>query len=312
MHDQDAVIRTEGLTRDFGTLRAVDGLTIEVRRGSVFGFLGPNGSGKTTTIRMLLGLIAPTSGRASVMGFDAALQASDIRARSGCLLEHSGIYDRLSAEDNLDLFGRIWKISAADRRARIKEVLQSFSLWDRRSDAAGSWSRGMKQKLAIARVLLHRPALIFLDEPTAGLDPLAAAALRDDLAALARREGVTVFLTTHNLSEAEKLCARVAVIRRGRLLAEGAPEELRVRKSGQRVEVEGRGFDDRVVAALRERPEIGAAEVKDGRLVVDLKNNSPMAPLVPLLVNAGVEIEEIRKERASLEDVFMTLMEEEG
>src|SRR5262249_29648004 len=153
----------------------------------------------------------------------------------------SGIYDRLSAEDNLDLFGRIWKISAGERRARIKEVLQSFSLWERRSDVAGSWSRGMKQKLAIARVLLHRPALIFLDEPTAGLDPLAAAALRDDLAALARREGVTVFLTTHNLSEAEKLCARVAVIRRGRLLAEGAPEELRVRKSRQRVEVEGRG-----------------------------------------------------------------------
>jgi ABC-2 type transport system ATP-binding protein len=312
MHDQDAVIRTEGLTRDFGTLRAVDGLTIEVRRGSVFGFLGPNGSGKTTTIRMLLGLIATTSGRANVMGFDAARQASDIRARSGCLLEHSGIYDRLSAEDNLDLFGRIWKLSAAERRARIKEVLQSFSLWDRRSDAAGSWSRGMKQKLAIARVLLHRPALVFLDEPTAGLDPLAAAALRDDLAALARREGVTVFLTTHNLSEAEKLCARVAVIRRGRLLAEGAPEELRVRKSGQRVEIEGRGFDDHVLAALRERPEIGSAEVRDGRLVVDLKNNSPMAPLVPLLVSAGVEIEEIRKERASLEDVFMTLMEEEG
>ena len=169
----------------------------------------------------------------------------------------------------------------------------------------------MKQKLAVARALLHRPALIFLDEPTAGLDPLAAAALRDDLDALARREGVTVFLTTHNLVEAEKLCARVAVIRRGRLLAEGTPEELRVRKAGQRAEIVGRGLDERVLAMLGDRPEVRSAVMKDGRLLLELRNHSPISPLVPLLIGAGVEIEEIRRERASLEDVFMTLMEED-
>src|SRR5207245_8426176 len=139
-------------------------------------------------------------------------------------------------EDNLASFGRIWKIPRRDRRTRIEELLQAFGLWERRREAAGVWSRGMKQKLAVARALLHRPPLIFLDEPTAGLDPVAAAALRDDLAALAAREGTTVFITTHNLAEAEKLCARVAVIRRGRLLDVGHPDELRARAGGPRAE----------------------------------------------------------------------------
>jgi len=307
----EMVIRTEGLTRDFRTTRAVDGLSIEVPRSAVFGFLGPNGSGKTTTIRMLLGLLEPTFGKVSVLGFDAASQSDEIRLRSGCLLEYSGLYERLSAEDNLELFGRIWKIPRLDRRVRIQELLQTFGLWERRREAAGVWSRGMKQKLAVARALLHRPPLIFLDEPTAGLDPVAAAALREDLAALARREGVTVFLTTHNLPEAEKLCSRVAVIRRGKLLAEGSPEELRAQKAGHRAQVLGRGFSEQILAMAQARPEIRSARLENGQLLVEMQDHSPMAPLVSMLVGAGVEIEEIRKERASLEDVFLTLMEED-
>ncbi|PYS06383.1 MAG: ABC transporter ATP-binding protein [Acidobacteria bacterium] len=307
----EMVIRTEGLTRDFQTTRAVDGLSIEVPRSAVFGFLGPNGSGKTTTIRMLLGLLEPTFGKVSVLGFNAASQSDEIRLRSGCLLEYSGLYERLSAEDNLELFGRIWKIPRLDRRARIQELLQAFGLWERRREAAGVWSRGMKQKLAVARALLHRPPLIFLDEPTAGLDPVAAAALREDLAALARREGVTVFLTTHNLPEAEKLCSRVAVIRRGKLLAEGSPEELRAQKAGHRAQVLGRGFSEQILAMAQARPEIRSARLENGQLLVEMQDHSPMAPLVSMLVGAGAEIEEIRKERASLEDVFLTLMEED-
>ena len=307
----EMVIRTEGLTRDFQTTRAVDGLSIEVPRSAVFGFLGPNGSGKTTTIRMLLGLLEPTFGKVSVLGFDAASQSDEIRLRSGCLLEYSGLYERLSAEDNLELFGRIWKIPRLDRRVRIQELLQTFGLWERRREAAGVWSRGMKQKLAVARALLHRPPLIFLDEPTAGLDPVAAAALREDLAALARREGVTVFLTTHNLPEAEKLCSRVAVIRRGKLLAEGSPEELRAQKAGHRAQVLGRGFSEQILAMAQARPEIRSARLENGQLLVEMQDHSPMAPLVSMLVGAGAEIEEIRKERASLEDVFLTLMEED-
>ena len=308
-HDGIA-IRTEGLTRDFRRVRAVDGLTLEVPAGIVFGFLGPNGSGKTTTIRLLLGLLEPSAGAAEVLGLDVRRQAEAIRARAGALLEHTGLYERLSALDNLEYYGRIAKLAAADRRARIRELLTSFGLWERRTEVVGAWSRGMKQKLAVARALLHRPALIFLDEPTASLDPVASAALRDDLAQLAVREGVTVFLTTHNLAEAERLCARVAVIREGKLLAVGPPSELNARK-GTRAEIRGDGFTDEAIWRLRERPEVTAVDAQDGRLVLDLAEGAATAPLVSLLVEHGAAVEEVRKEQASLEEVFLTLMEEE-
>jgi ABC-2 type transport system ATP-binding protein len=306
----EAVIRTENLTRVFGAVRALDGLSLTVRGGAIFGFLGPNGSGKTTTIRTLLGLVEPSSGSAHVLGFNVAGQAENIRARSGAVLEHSGVYERLSGEDNLDLYARIWKLRAADRRARVRELLESFGLWDRRSEMAGTWSRGMKQKLAVARALLHRPALIFLDEPTAGLDPVAAASLRDELLTLVRREGVTVFLTTHNLSEAERLCARVAVIRQGKLLAEGPPSELGNRKK-RGVDVRGQGFDDRIVASLRELPGVKSAAANDGHLALEMREGGSVPEVVRMLVEQGAQIEEVVKDKASLEDVFLTLVEEE-
>jgi ABC-2 type transport system ATP-binding protein len=308
----EPVIRTENLTRNFGAVRAVDALSLEVPKGSVFGFLGPNGSGKTTTIRMLLGLVEPSSGRARVLGFDAAAEADSIRARSGALLEYSGIYERLSGEDNLDLYGRIWKMRTGDRLARIKELLEPFGLWDRRKELAGTWSRGMKQKLALARAMLHRPSLIFLDEPTAGLDPVAAASLREELMALVRREGVTVFLTTHNLTEAERMCARVAVIRQGKLLAEGPPSELRARNGKHRVDVYGRGIDERIMAALRALPDVKSAQSDAGHLVLNMTDEAGMPPIVRMLVEQGAEIEEVIKHRASLEDVFLTLVEEDA
>jgi ABC-2 type transport system ATP-binding protein len=304
-------IRTGNLTRDFSTVRAVDGLTLEVPTGIIFGFLGPNGAGKTTTIRLLLGLLEPTSGRAEVLGFDTRTQADEIRLRTGALLEHPGLYERLSAEDNLEFYGRVWHLPAHERRDRIKELLTHLGLWERRKERVGTWSRGMKQKLAVARTLLHRPSLIFMDEPTAGLDPVAAAALREDLLALAAREKVTVFLTTHNLAEAEKVCAKVGVIRQGKLLAVGHPDELRARSGAPRAEVIGRGFSEEVLALLRARPEVAAAELQNERLLIDLRGEVDIAPLVSLMVSAGVEVEEVRKGKASLEEVFLTLMEEE-
>jgi ABC-2 type transport system ATP-binding protein len=304
-------IRTEGLTRDFKAVRAVDTLTLEVPAGVVFGFLGPNGSGKTTTIRLLLGLLEPSAGRAEVLGLDTRTRADTIRERSGALLEHNGLYERLSAEDNLDFYARVWRLPSAARAARIKELLTQIGLWERRKETVGNWSRGMRQKLAVARALLHRPPLVFLDEPTAGLDPVAAVELRENLAALAAREGVTVFLTTHNLAEAEKLCGQVAVIRQGRLLAVGGPDELRRRSGGPRAEVIGRGFGEAALAALRARPEVAEVETLDGRLAISLRASGEVAPLVSLLVQHGAQVEEVRKGQASLEDVFLTLMEEE-
>lgn len=169
----------------------------------------------------------------------------------------------------------------------------------------------MKQKLAVARVLLHRPELVFLDEPTAGLDPVAAAALREDLLSLVQKQGVTVFLTTHNLAEAEKLCQQVAVIRKGRLVTVGSPDELRLRAGGPRLEIVGRGFSEALILALRQRPEVSEVVQNDRHLEIRLHGAPDTSPLVQLLVAGGVQIDEVRKGKASLEEVFLTLMEEE-
>jgi len=306
------IVQIEHLSRSFGSVRALDDLSLDVPAGIVFGFLGPNGAGKTTTIHLLLGLLDPTTGRASVLGLDTRTQGNAIRARSGALLEFAGLYERMSAQDNLELFGRIYRIPADARRARIKELLTHLGLWERRRDLVGTWSRGMKQKLAVARALFHRPAIIFLDEPTAGFDPVAAAALRDDLANLVAREGGTVFLNTHNLTEAERLCAQVAVIRQGKLLAVGSPDELRGRLGGLRAEVVGDGFTEQMLTTLREQPEVVHAQLHNGRFFIELRDESKMGPLVSLLVHAGASVEEVRRDMPSLEEVFLTLMEEES
>lgn len=303
-------IRTENLGRTFGAVKAVDALSLEVPGGQVFGFLGPNGAGKTTTIRLLLGLLEATGGRAEVLGYDTRSHAGEVRARCGALLEHNGLYERLSAEDNLEFYGRVWRIPKAERKARIKDVLEKMELWERRKELAGAWSRGMKQKLAVARVLLHRPELIFLDEPTAGLDPVAAAALREDLASLVEAEGVTVFLTTHNLAEAEKLCRRIGVIRQGRLLAVGEPAELRSRSASNRIVISGY-FSEGALAGLGGLPQVAGYNMKNGCLYVEMAPGAEAAPVIGLLVGSGAQVEEVRKDTASLEDVFLILMEEE-
>jgi ABC-2 type transport system ATP-binding protein len=313
MSEAAMAIRTTELTRDFGNVRAVDALTLEVPPGIIFGFLGANGAGKTTTINLLLGLVEPSSGRAQVLGFDIRTQGSAIRERTGALLEFTGLYERLTAEDNLDFYGRVWHLSAAARQGRIKQLLTHVGLYDRRKERVGTWSRGMKQKLAITRVLLHRPTLIFLDEPTAGLDPMAAAGLRDDLEGLVASEGMTVFLNTHNLPEAERLCQQVGVIRSGKLLTVGSPDQLRRQTGRPLAEVWGDGFTPDVLGLLRARSDIAGAQVENGHLTLDLTGQQvSMAPIVTALVGAGVQIEEVRRGQASLEEVFLSLMSEGG
>ena len=307
----DTAIRIENLTRDFETVRAVDGLSLEVPAGMIFGFLGPNGAGKTTTLNLLLGLLEPTAGRAEVLGFDTQTEADEVRARTGALLEHSGLYEQLTAVDNLESYGRVYGMTVAERKARIQELLSNIGVWERRQERVRTWSKGMKQKLALARAMLHRPPLVFLDEPTAGLDVMSATDVRDDLESLASREGVTVFLTTHNMAEAERLCGRVAVIREGKLVAMGHPDELRARTGGPRMEIVGRGFNDRALELLRARAEVAAAVVEGRHLEIDLREETDVAPLVSMLVGEGVEVEEVRRGKATLEEVFLTLMEEE-
>jgi len=304
-------IQTTQLTRSFGSLKAVNRLTLEVPRGTVFGFLGPNGSGKTTTIRLLLGLLGADEGSAQVLGFDTRTQAEQIRIRCGALLEFNGLYERLSAAGNLDYYGSIWHMSKADREKRIQELLEPLDLFKRRDEPIGRWSRGMKQKLAVARTLMHRPELIFLDEPTAGLDPVASAALREDLAALVSQEGVTIFLTTHNLFEAEKLCNQVGVINHGQLLALGSPADLRLKTTAPRLYVTGAGVTSRILDDLKNNSLVKKIQKQNEKLVVDLTDLTRSHEIVAQLVAAGVRIDEVRKEKVDLEDVFLQLVEEE-
>ncbi len=307
----DISIRTIDLIKNFGSIHAVDHLTLEVPKGVVFGFLGPNGSGKTTTIRLLLGLHKPDGGSAEVLGYKTETQAEEIRFRCGALMEQTGLYERMSAQNNLEFYGRIWNMPKSQREARIEELLTELGLWERRSEVVGTWSRGMKQKLAVARAMLHHPELIFLDEPTAGLDPVAAAALRDDLESLAQNQGVTVFLTTHNLSEAEKMCQLVAVIRQGKLLQIGKPEELRRQTGTPQVTIFGSNFSAPVMAKLKLFPEVATVEEHSDHILIHLKRKISNASLVTWLANQGVQIEEVKSGQASLEEVFLTLMEEE-
>jgi len=302
-------VRTVGLSRHFGPVHALNSMALEVPQGIIFGFLGPNGSGKTTAIRLLLGLLEATSGTAEVLGYDTRTDATAIRERCGALLEHCGLYERLSAVDNLELYGRFWRLTRDARRARIRELLTNLGLWDRRDEVVAGWSRGMKQKLAIARALLHRPQLLFLDEPTAGLDPVAAEALRDDLSRLSANEGVTVFLTTHNLPEAERLCALVGLVRNGHLLAVAPPAQLSAAGEAPRVEITGSGLTDAMLAMLRTQHAVVSARI-DGRcLIVDLARAADVPTVVAALVGVGYQIEAIRNSAGSLEEVFHTLME---
>ncbi len=313
----DIAIRTNGLSRAFGSVRAVEDLTIDVPAGSIYGFLGPNGAGKTTTIRLLLGLLEPSAGEARVLGHDVRTQSQAIREQAGVLLESDGLYTRLTAMQNLDYFGRISRLSASDRRQRIQDLLTAMGLWDRRDGRVADFSTGMRQKLALARAFLHRPKLLFLDEPTSGLDTPSAVALRRQLVALARDEGVTVFLTTHNLLEAEKVCDRVAVIRRGLLLAEGSPKEFHGGRS-RRVSILGRGFTDSLVVRIRDLAAVEGAALESGpqggegvgRVLVDLASGGDPAPVVRLLVEAGADVTSVESARESLEDIFLKLVEE--
>ncbi len=305
-----AAIVAEGLTIRFGDRAAVDGMDLSVPEGVVFGFLGTNGAGKTTTMRLLLGLLEPTSGRASVAGFDTRTQGDEVRAQCGVLLDEPGLYDRLSAEQNLELYARIWGLPPADRAARIKDLLTHIGLWDRRKETVDTWSLGMRKKLALARAVLHRPPVLFLDEPTTGLDPIARAALRADIISLAEKEGATVFLTTHDLDDAQRMCTLVGVMRAGRLMATGSLDDLNARYQSSDVEIRGRGLRSPLVDAIRRYEGVVSVDGEhDGsRLRISLQSGVSVAPLVQLAVQQGAQIEEVRPEHTSLEDAFLAIV----
>ncbi len=303
------MIHAEGLTKVFGdaprAITAVDGLTLDVAEGEVFGFLGPNGAGKTTTVRMLTSLIAPTRGRASINGLEVGRDDQAIRQCVGLLTETPGMYDRLSAERNLGIFARLYGVS--DVAGQVERYLRLLGLWERRGDEAGSFSKGMRQKLAIARALLHEPRVLFLDEPTSALDPEAAKLVRDFIAEL-KTEGRTIVLCTHNLDEADRLCDRIGIFKT-RLITLDTPANLRRRLYGRRVVVHLRQSQAALVEAAQALPFVKDVQALDARLVVALDDPEADNPaLVRRLVEAGAEIQFVGELRHSLEDVYLRLI----
>jgi ABC-2 type transport system ATP-binding protein len=302
------VIDTENLTRKFGNLTAVEDLTLHVDEGEVFGFLGPNGAGKTTTIRMLCCLISKTSGEAKIGDYEIgnAADAPKIRRIIGLLPENVGLYDDLSAYRNLDVYGRLYKCNEQQRKERIEYFLKMLGLWDKRNLAAGTFSKGMKQKLAIARALIHDPQVLFLDEPTANLDPEASKMVRDFILEL-KKEKRTIFLNTHLLDEAEKICDKVGILKT-KLVKVGSPEELRESLWGRKTVVQLEHVNDAIVAAVK-RIEPRNVEVVDNKLVIDVGNPEKENPdIVNAIGAADGRIQFVTEISPTLEDVYLKLV----
>ncbi len=304
----DLALTATGLGRRFDDRWAVRGVDLAVRRGEVLGLLGPNGAGKTTTVRMLTALIRPTEGTATIDGFDVREAPDAVRARVGILTESPGLYDKLPAIANLDFFGRLYGLAADLRAERIEHYLRLFSLWDRRDDVAGTFSKGMKQKLAIARALLHDPSVVFLDEPTAALDPEAAFVVREAIEKL-QRAGRTIVLATHNLDEADRLCDRIAFVRGG-LIRVDSPAALRAALGTRSLTVRlAAGASDEQIAAARGVAGVVAAGAVDGVLRVGADDPETVAPgVIRALVANGADVVEVRPESPSLERIYFEIM----
>jgi ABC-2 type transport system ATP-binding protein len=301
------VIHTSELTKSFEGKLAVDRLTLDVQAGEVLGLLGPNGAGKTTTSRMLACLIRPSSGEAEIAGYKVGEADEDIRKSIGITTEVPGLYERLSALQNLELFAELYGVT--NIRSQVEKYLRLVELWDRKNDRAGSFSKGMKQKLALARALVHEPKILLLDEPTSGLDPQVTHSVRE-LILQFKAQGRTILLCTHNLDEAERLCDRIAVLKT-RLVAIDKPEALRHRLFGRRVVVRLRAVTPDLLQTVRSLPFVRSADENDDHLFVQVDEPETQNPaLVRKLVDAGADIQTVMEEKHSLSDVYLKLMDE--
>jgi ABC-2 type transport system ATP-binding protein len=305
------VIQISSLSRRFGEKNAVDHLTLDVQAGEIFGFLGHNGAGKTTTVRLLNGVLEPTSGQACVLGLDPRTDGPAVRAQTGVLTETPSLDERLTARDNLSFYADLYNVPRLEVPGRVTSLLTEFDLADRADEKVGGYSKGMKQRLALARALLHRPQVLFLDEPTAALDPVAARHLHSLVENLARHEGCTVFLCTHNLVEAQKLCDRVAVMEHGRLVALGTPSDLTrqyVRRLDVDLEVDPIQMD-LALQTLQELPQLVVSSPKREKelLTMTLAGREAIPELLSILMQKGLRVYRIAPQEANLEEVYFTL-----
>ncbi len=304
------MIAVEGLTKRYGDVTAVEGLTFEVKEGEVFGLLGPNGAGKTTTVRMLCCLISKTGGEATIGDYRIG-KASDslpIRKMIGLIPDSPGLYGDLTAYENLDFYGKLYDVPDDRRKENIERLLKMLELWDRRDTRAGSFSKGMQQKLALARALVHEPRVLIMDEPTANLDPEAAKTVRDFILEL-KNQGRTIFLNTHNLDEAQRICDRIAILKT-RLLAAGTPEELRESLSGPKTVIRLAQVTEAVLSAVKKAIP-NNVQTSGDTFTVDVTDPDKENPvIINAITSAGGQVREVSQQVATLEDVYLQITRE--
>ena len=303
----DAIV-VEGLRKRYGHVQALDGVTFSVREGEVFGLLGPNGAGKSTTVRVLVTLTQPDAGKARVGGYDVERDRDAVRRTIGYVPQDSGVDRRATGRENLLLQGRVFGMTRAALRERTDELLGAVGLSDVADRIVETYSGGMRRRLDIALGLVHRPAVLFLDEPSSGLDPEVRAAIWQEVTRLAEKEGLTILLTTHYLEEADELATRLAIVSRGKVIAEGTANELRARVSGDAVYLEvgdGRMDDARRVLEQAEAPV--ETTLGDGRTLVSRVPHAARAlpGILAALSGAGITIASVSVERPSLDDVYL-------
>jgi ABC-2 type transport system ATP-binding protein len=304
------MIDAENLTKKFGNLTAVDNLTLHVNDGEVFGFLGPNGAGKTTTVRMLCCLISKTSGTARVADYDVGNEADALKIRKiiGFVPDNVGLYEDLTAYENLDFYGKLYKVPEPQRKENIQRFLTMLGLWEKKDVAAGTFSKGMKQKLAIARALIHDPEVLFMDEPTANLDPESAKTVREFILQL-KSEKKTIFLNTHNLDEAQRICDRIGILNT-KMMAVGTPDELEHSVGARRTVIQLEQVTDAILNSLKTLS-LGKIFHDESKLTIELANPYRENPaIVRAIVEAGGNVQSVSVSSSSLEDAYLKLVRE--
>ncbi len=297
-------IRAENLSKSFDGRAVLDNVSFSVEKGEIFGYLGPNGAGKTTTINLLLGLLNPDSGRATVNGADLGSD-DEARRQIGVLFENNGFSERQSAYENLRYYGRLYGMEDPD--GRVDELLGMIGMADRAYDPVGTFSTGMKRKLGIARAILHKPEVLFLDEPSSGLDPDAQRMVRDLILSLSATGGMTVFINSHHLDEVQRICTRVAILAGGRIRAEDSVAHLTAsgNESSIWIAFEGGRVPEDALLSLRSLPGVARTEPEGEGIICTLTGDAKVPDLISALVAAGYRIEEAKKRSANLEEIYL-------
>jgi ABC-2 type transport system ATP-binding protein len=304
------MITVENLTKKFSEVTAVEGLTFQVEEGEIFGFLGPNGAGKTTTVRMLCCLISKTDGEARIEDYAIGKAADSLKIREmiGLVPDNVGLYADLSAYENLDFYGKLYECPDNRRKENIERFLRMLDLWDRKDGRAGSFSKGMQQKLALARALVHEPKILFMDEPTANLDPESAKTVRDFILEV-KKQGRTIFLNTHNLDEAQRICDRIGIIKT-KLLKIGSPEQLRESLTKPKIEIRLAETSEALIDALRKKIP-NTIEVADRTLIIEVNDPDKENPaIINVISSSGGQIREVSQLVPTLEDVYLQIVKE--